>query len=113
MVSTETLPNDIQDNRELNPKIAALLDGPPSNNYNFRQVQLMADKFLLDNPNAKLSHDIFEKIMADWANTEYSEAFHDLANHEQFKSHPRFMGNISKIELSDVNYWIEYKELPE
>ena len=94
-------------------KIVELLDGPPSDNYMRRQMQLVVEKHSIEHPDEKLSHDILGKIMMEWVDSDWSKAFSAITKNEAFSNHPRFSGNVAHITFEDVQFWMKNKALPE
>lgn len=83
-------------------RIRKLLDGPPSNNYMQRQIQLSIEKYIIQNPEHPLDHDTIEQIGMAWSNSDDSKSFSKIARHADFKTHPKFLGSVANITLEDI-----------
>ncbi len=118
MESIQEMPVENQINKEevastTDKRIADLLDGPPSENYMRRQMQLAVEKHSVEHPEEPLDHDILSKIIMDWAESDWSRAFSAMTKQENFKTHARFAGNVANVTFEDVKIWFEKKILPE
>ena len=117
MRSTESAPVDT--GGSLSPKYERLLNGPASDNYNLRQLQLAAEQFLVGHPDEHLTDTKLDEIVMAWSDvdspTHYSEFWRQLVSHPDFKTHPRFQGHYSKVALRDLETFIQegQKKLPE
>ncbi|MFA6553974.1 MAG: hypothetical protein WCS89_00500 [Candidatus Paceibacterota bacterium] len=110
---TESSPAETPKAKDVGAEINKLLDGPPSSNYNLRQMQLAVEKFVTEHPEETLDHDRLESITFEWANnSKWSKAFSDIVHNPAFQTHPRFQGNIKNITLEDVHHQIETGEMP-
>lgn len=112
MKSLESAPQEAHITEETDAKIRELMDGPPSSNYNLRQIQLTIEKFVVEQPETTLDHDKLEEIMMEWEASDSSKGFRRIARHPDFKTHPRFHGDVARITLEDVQYSIKTKEMP-
>jgi hypothetical protein len=116
MKSFESTTQESQIAEDVDVKIRDLLDGPPSSDYNRRQMQLAVERFVTQHPEETLDHDRLREIMKEWATPELSKlskGFSDIARHPAFKTHPRFQGDVSNITVHDVQYCIETGKIPE
>lgn len=113
MTSLETAPHESHIAPDVEGKIRQLLDGPPSNNYNFRQLQLIVEKFVVAHPEEILDHQKLDELIMEWADSKMSGAFKKIVYNQGFKTHPRFLGDISKVTLEDVECYAETEMMPE
>ena len=102
---------------QLPPRYTEVLDAPPINDYNKRQIQLAVEKFWIDHASDTLDQPTLENILMKWADTEatpsYSKVWSGFVRSEEFAKHARFNGDFSKVELADLEYFIVNKRLPE
>lgn len=105
MQTLESPPSDID------PKRLELIDGPPSNNYNKRQVQLAVEKFRTEQPFTNLNHNVLGDILMAWGDSSEpdsdSKVFAAIAEHPDFKTHPKFRGSVANITLEDMEKPLE------
>lgn len=112
MSSIETPQVESARNSTIDPKVRKLLDGPPSNNYMHRQVQLAVEKFSLEHPSDTLSDQLIHDVMTTWQASVYSTKWRELIKHNEFNDHPRFKGKLENVTLEDLEYFIKTNELP-
>jgi hypothetical protein len=115
MITLETLTQK-SDQEPVDPKVDKLLDGPPSDDYNKRQIQLMYEWQHRLRPEEALTRENFDKVGMDWvgdvdSSNSMSKSFREIKNHPDFTSHSRLQGKISNIEIDDVLYWVENHKL--
>jgi len=111
MVSIEQ--PEIQQQNEIPEKMRNLLDGPPSDNYMLRQIQLAVEKFSHEHPNDTLDKKLLDDVGMAWADSDYSKAWNKLVKHADFNAHPRFQGRFANVTLEDLEYFIKNDRLPE
>lgn len=87
---------------EIDPRVQKILDAPPSSNYMIRQMQLAVEKCIKENPEHPLDHDAVEQAGLAWADSDESKKFSAIAHHPEFKTHPKFNGDVAKITLDDM-----------
>jgi hypothetical protein len=112
MKSIEYAPQEEKENKNISTKISRLLDGPPSDNYNLRQIQLVAERIIKEHSEFPLNDEYMNDAMMKWADSPWSKAFGGIAHDLQFETHPRFQGNVKNILLEDVQYFIENNKMP-
>ena len=113
MISLEAPPLEPRLAEDVPANIRRILDGPPSNNYNRRQMQLAVEGFILEQPETILNREKLNEVMTGWADSDLSKGFGGIAHDAAFETHPRFRGNISKITLEDVRHFKENGTIPE
>lgn len=95
----------------IDPKIHELLDGPPSSDYNRRQIQLAVERYVTEHPEAPLNHDAMNEIMFAWTDSSVPEndsrKFKKIKESPEFKTHPKFQGNVANITLEDMEKPLE------
>lgn len=99
--------------KDVSANIRRLLDGPPSNDYNRRQMQLAVEGFVTEHPESVLDREKLNEIMMTWADSDLSKGFSGIARDAAFETHPRFRGDISRITLEDVQHFKENGVIPE
>ena len=112
----EELPREEPVENNMDPKLEALLNGPASENYMLRQIQLACEDYLVRHPEEHTGHmskETRDKLMEAWADSKMSKAFKGIRFSPNFSTHPRLMGKISNINLEDVKYWVENEKLKE
>ncbi len=92
---------------EIDPRVQKILDAPPSSNYMIRQMQLAVEKCIKENPEHPLDHEAVEQAGLAWANSDDSKKFSAIAHHSDFKSHPKFQGNVANVTLEDTERGID------
>ena len=121
-IETETIVNDsaqeIEDQRlkaekierDTRARFEKILNGPKSSDYNFRQMQLAAALFIKENPGAiELDQKTRDAMASEWQTLKYSDKWREMIREREaeFKSHPRFQGNVANVELADLLYFID------
>jgi len=112
MPTLEELPKE-ESVDNVDPKLEVLLNGPLSDDYNKRQIQLAYEDYFIKDPEVKLTKEKQRQIMFTWIDSPYSKAFGKIKDHPDFPNHPRLMGKISNITLEDVKYWVKNEKLKE
>lgn len=77
---------------------------------------LAQELFVRDNPSETMNIDennFRNRVMDYWVDKTYAEAFGELIAHPNFKRHSRLNGDVFTVTLSDVEYFLHNKELPE
>ena len=105
---------------QIDPRMKRVIESTPSDNYEFRQMQLIAEKCVHDNPGITfetLTRSNLEATAAKWADLEkpdssYSNAWRNLVKHPDFEKHSRFKNNYANVDLKDVEYFMETGKLP-
>jgi len=98
---------------DIDGRVSDILDGPPSDNYMKRQMQLAVEMSIEDDPDAILDHNALDLLMIDWANSDMSKGFSDVKKDPGFDVHPRLQGRTANITLDDVRYHLKNGGLPE
>ncbi|PIQ68665.1 MAG: hypothetical protein COV91_03020 [Candidatus Taylorbacteria bacterium CG11_big_fil_rev_8_21_14_0_20_46_11] len=107
MKSIESAPEEPHIAEDVGTKIRDLLDGPPSNNYVTRQIQLIIEKFVVEYPEDILDNKKLNELGLQWAESPLSNAFNKITEDPRFKSHPRFSGNVANITLENVQAYVK------
>ncbi len=82
-----------------------LIDGPPSNNYVKRQIQLAVEKFRTEKPWEHVDKAKLDEILHEWSSKEPnsdSRKFAAIVEHPNFKDHPKYRGDVANITLEDM-----------
>lgn len=108
----ESPPQEHKFSADVDSKILELLDAPPPDNYNHRQIQLALEKSFLDFPEKILNRKMLDEMMTNWHTSPLSKSFRNIFQHPDFKTHHRFQGKLSQINLNDVEYFMENEMLP-
>lgn len=80
------------------------------------QAGLAEELYLRDNPSeamAERDRSFRNAVMEHWNGKKYAKAFRHLISHAEFQEHPRLQGNAHNVTLSDTEYFLENRELPE
>jgi hypothetical protein len=92
---------------EIDPRVQKILDASPSSNYMLRQMQLSVEKFINENPDHPLDYATIEQIGMAWADSDDSKKFSSIAHHSDFKSHPKFQGDVANVTLEDMERGVD------
>ena len=109
MKTLESSPSEVD--AKTSTKIDALLDGPPSDDHNLRQIQLAAEKYWVHSEHDRLDGDKRNQIMQEWSDSHYSRDFRAMTEHFDFKT--RFQGNVANITLANLEEFVTTNELAE
>lgn len=85
-------------------------------NLNEHQIVLAEELYQRDNPGLALAVGdigLQNRMMEYWITQGYSSAFRDLIERPEFKEHGRFNNDPLNVTLSDTEYFLHSKKLPE
>ena len=92
----------------------------PKNRFEHQMV-LALELYRIQNPNEEVDLESVEKqntFMFNWSDggpggsgESWSKIYKDIEDHQEFKNHPRIMGDSTNIELDDVIYFSQYRKL--
>ena len=88
--------------KKVEDSFTKLLDGPRSDMFNLRQIQLAAEYFVKSFPGRLITSKDRNEIMNKWGADGYSGKLRRFIEQAAFKEDPRFGGHFANITLEDL-----------
>ena len=105
MKTLESPPNDIDSRTQ------KILDAVDSSDYIERQIQLIAAKLTREHPELDFNRQNLNDAGLAWTDesgsNSYARKFAQITKHPNFKTHPKFIGDVANITLEDMEKPLE------